>query len=380
MKKFIKMSLVAAVAVAGLSSTSSARTLAEVADNVDVFGYVQLRYDANDQGTAHTSSYTHKEVLGLTGKINDDLSYMFAGANLKADASNDGADYTGFLMVYNYFTYTGIKDTTISAGRQGLDTPLTVVYDPADATSEATGVSLTSKLGPVTLNLAHFSSTDFDTMNTTGTATNKYYEGTGSVTINGGEAYTHVGLSGKVGPVALDAWYADMADVYDTYTVGASAKLKAGDVAISPYARFASADIENNSADQSIAQAGVTVKAGIVGGSIAYGASDKEGGFVTFDKDAKANIQGWNVSLLGKPDSDLTKANLNVDVLSNLNVGINYTKLDTNTATLNDVDEVYAQIKYQMSSNFSAALKLGTIDEDTMEDKDIGRVDLLWLF
>jgi hypothetical protein len=33
-------------------------------------------------------------------------------------------------------------------------------------------------------------------------------------------------------------------------------------------------------------------------------------------------------------------------------------------AALYDIDEVYAQIKYQMSSNFSATLKLGQVEED----------------
>ncbi len=368
MKKFIKMSLVAAVAISGLSSSVSAKTLADVADKVDVFGYVQLRYDENTQGSTNVSSYTHKEVLGLTGKINDDLSYMFAGANLKTDASNTNANYNSFLMVYNYFTYTGIENTSISAGRQGLDTPLTVVYDPADATSEATGLNLTSKLGPVTINAARFSSTNFGLKDV--------YSNPGT-TITGSETYSHLGLSGTAGPVALDAWYATMEDRYDTLTIGASAKLKVGEVSISPYARYTSADIENVSADQSIAQAGVTVKTGIIGGSIAYGESDKQGGWVTFDKDAKANIQGWNVSLLGNADADLVKANLNVDALSNVNVGLNYTSMDVANA---EKSEVYTQIKYQMSSSFSAMLKLGQVKEDTMVDKEIGRVDLLWLF
>lgn len=378
MKKFIKMSLVAAVAISGLSSNVGAKTLADVADKVDVFGYVQLRYDENTQGSTNASSYTHKEVLGLTGKINDDLSYMFAGANLKADTSNDGADYTGFLMVYNYFTYTGIENTSISAGRQGIDTPLTVVYDPADATSEATGISLTSKLGPVTINAARFQSTDFDTMNTSTTSgINKYYNGTGTVNISGGETYSHLGISGKAGPVSLDAWYATMNDVYDTITVGTSAKLKAGDVSISPYARYTTADIEGNNADQSLAKIGMTAKTGIFGAGIGYGKTDKEGGWVTFDKDAKANIQGWNVSLLGNPDADLVKANLNVDALDNVNIALNYTSMDVANA---EKSEVYTQIKYQMSSSFSAMLKLGQVKEDTMVDKEIGRVDLLWLF
>ena len=371
MKKFIKMSLVAAVAVAGLSSSVNAKTIADVAEDVNVFGYVQIRYDDYGQGTDNSSTYTHKAVIGATGKINDDLSYMFAGTAFAPENTSGATAYSSTLLVYNYFTYTGIKDTSISIGKQGLDTPLTTVYDPADATSEGTGVSLTSKLGPVTINAARFASTTFN-------AVAGRYSKPGTA-IDGGESYSHLGLSANVGPVALDAWYADMTDRYDTWTVGASAKLKAGDVAISPYARYASADIDNIDADQSIAQAGVTVKSGIVGGSVAYGSSDKEGGWVTFDKDTKANIQGWNVSLLGNADADLTKANLNVDVLSNVNVAVNYTNLDR-AAGSNDVDEVYAQIKYQMSSNFSAVLKMGTVEEDNTEDKDVGRVDLLWLF
>ncbi|MDC0933740.1 porin [Arcobacteraceae bacterium] len=369
MKKIIKMSLVAATAVSCFTSNVSAKSIADIADSVDVFGYVQIRYDENTQSSDNASSYTHKEVLGVTGKINDDLSYMFAGANLKADKSDDGADYSGFLMVYNYFTYTGIENTSISIGRQGIDTPLTVVYDPADATSEATGVTLTSKLGPVTLNAAHFQSTDFDTVA-------GRYNNPGE-TIDGGESYTHIGLSGKAGPVSLDAWYANMSDRYDTYTVGASAKIKTEEVMVSPYARYTSADVEGINEDQSLSKIGVNIKAGIIGAGIGYGKTDKKGGWVTFDKDAAANIQGWNVSLLGNADADLVKANINVDALPNLNIGLNYTTLDVASV---DKSEVFAQIKYQMSSNFSAMVKIGQIEEDDTNDKEIGRVDLLWLF
>ena len=149
MRKFVKMSLAAAVTLAGLNSSVSANTLTEVADNFDVFGYTlksdatkniiaaknvcahpQGRYDnSNSQDKTSNDSFTHKEVLGATGKLTDNLSYMFAGANLEIDDKNaeKGIGYSSLLMVYNYFTYTGIENTSISAGRQGLDTPLTVV-------------------------------------------------------------------------------------------------------------------------------------------------------------------------------------------------------------------------------------------------------------
>jgi len=376
MRKFIKMSLVAAVAITGLSSSASAKTLADVADNIDVFGYVQLRYDgkSTDDTTApadaNTNSYTHKEVLGLTGKINDDLSYMFAGANLKIDDSSDGADYNNFLMVYNYFTYTGIENTTISAGRQGLDTPLTVVFEPADATSEATGLSLTSKIGPITVNAARFSSTNFD-------AVSGRYSKPGAA-ISGGETYSHLGLTGKVGPVSLDAWYADMEDTYSTWTVGISAQVQAGEVMLNPYARYASADIEDVNEDQSIAQAGIAAKAGIIGGSLAYGKSNKQGSWVTFDKDATANIQGWNISMLGNVDADLLKANLNIDVLQNLNLAVHYTTMDVADVNQN---EIYAQAQYKMANNVTSTVKIGQVDTDSSTDKrDVARVDVLWSF
>lgn len=379
MRKFVKMSLAAAVTLAGLNSSVSANTLTEVADNFDVFGYVQVRYDnSNSQDKTSNDSFTHKEVLGATGKLTDNLSYMFAGANLEIDDKNaeKGIGYSSLLMVYNYFTYTGIENTSISAGRQGLDTPLTVVYDPATATSEANGVSLTSKLADVSINAAYFVNTNFDLgdRNDTTTDTTKF-PGTA---ITGAESYGHIGLTAKAGPATVDAWYATMSDKYDTYTVGAKANIKAGDAMIKPYLRYSAADIDGVNEDNSLWKVGVSAKAGIVGANIDYGQTDKDGGWVTFDNDASANLQGWKLSLLGNADAKLMKAGLNVDVLPNVNLSANYVDLEIANS---DANEVYATATYKITKSITAYARFGQVDDDAKTDKEeFSRVNLLWLF
>lgn len=366
MNRFVKMSLVTAVTLAGFNSNVSANTLAEVANNFDVFGYAQVRYNDSD---ISGSNYTHKEVLGASGKLTDDISYMFAGANLEIDPTNGGVPYSTLLMVYNYFTYTGIENTTISAGKQGVDTPLTVVYDPATATSEANGLSLSTKLGDVNLFAAYFASTNFNYGDKVST-----FPG---VAITGGESYTHVGLNAKLGSVSVDGLYAVMEDRYKAYTLGAKANIDAGSATITPSARYTAADIDGSNVDQELWKVGASVKAGIVGAEVAYGETG-DGGWVTFDADASANLQGWKVSLLGNADSKLMKAGVNVDVLPKLNLSVNYTDMERATS---DINEVYATATYKITKGLTAYVRFAQVDDDLKADKEnVGRANILWLF
>jgi hypothetical protein len=366
MNKLVKMSLVTAVALSGFSSSMSANTLQEVANNFDVFGYAQLRYDdSNTKG----AKYTHKEVLGVTGKLTDDISYMFAGANLEIDDTSAAAPYSGLLMVYNYFTYTGIANTSISAGKVGVDTPLTVVYDPATATSEANGINLTSKLGAVTLTAAYFANTNFDFGDTVGS-----FPGTA---ITGGESYSQVGLSSKLGSVSLDALYASMEDRYSTYTIGASTNIEVGNVKITPSARYTASDIDGVTVDHELWKAGIKIKAGILGAEVAYGQTG-DGGWVTFDTDASANLKGWKVGLLGNDDSKLIKAGLNVDVMPKLNISANYTGMER---AASDVNEIYATATYKITKGLTAYARFAQVDDDLNTEKEnVGRANILWLF
>jgi len=373
MKKFVKMSLVAAVALSAFSSNASARTLDEVAKNFDVFGYANVRYDDNTTdvvGGSNTSSYTHKVVLGATGKLTDDFSYMFAGTAFDVEDTNGNIEYDPLLMVYSYFTYTGIENTSITAGRQGLATPLTVVYDPATATSEADGVSVKTKLGAVNLEAAYFASTNFEY----GDRSASFPGGM----IDGGEEYVHVGLTSNVGPVALDAWYAEMDDKYNVYTVGAKAKFKAASADIMAYGRYTAADIDDVDADQSLWKVGVGAKMGIFGANLDYGQTDEEGGWVTFDSDASVNLKGWKIGLLGNADAELLKVGANVDLLPNLNLSANYVDMEIAD---NGQTEIVGQLSYKITKGVTAAIRFGQVDVDGEDDKrDFGRASILWLF
>ena len=131
MKKFAKMSLVAAVAVAGLSTVSSAKPLAEAIKDVDVSGTVVYRYnDYNDDidgGAGSRTSNNYKIGLTAKAKVNEDVTavtrFLVAGAdggfasgingNSKGlDTQAEGDSNVDVTLSNVYFSYTGLANTT----------------------------------------------------------------------------------------------------------------------------------------------------------------------------------------------------------------------------------------------------------------------------
>ena len=79
MKNIIKMSLVAAVAVAGLTTTSSAANLEDAVKNTQLNGYVRYRLNSNHtDGAEATAVEETKAVMKFTTKVNDSVK-----ANIK---------------------------------------------------------------------------------------------------------------------------------------------------------------------------------------------------------------------------------------------------------------------------------------------------------
>ena len=78
MKKIAKLSLVAAVAVAGLT-TANAQPLEEAIKNVDVSGSVVYRYNDwnNDKSGSlkDASDNNYKIGLNLSSKVNEDVKF-----------------------------------------------------------------------------------------------------------------------------------------------------------------------------------------------------------------------------------------------------------------------------------------------------------------
>ncbi|RXI48443.1 hypothetical protein CRU99_01205 [Malaciobacter mytili] len=413
MKKFAKMSLVAAVAVAGLSTTSSAKALEEAIKNVDVSGTVVYRYDDRAYDVQASDKDTNNYKIGLTlkSKVNDDVTAVtrflvagadggFASLNHTTGTDNDGnkhGDTNVDVTLSNvYFSYTGIANTTVNVGKQGLTTPWTVAIDADGNEQTGTGILALTNVGPVTLAGAYFNQTN---LNASGAVTlDGVAVGDGAKTttyLGGDKNVVTVGAMANIGPVALDAWYLDMQDSFDTFTVGATAKFDLDAVKLSVGARHTALDADKelvNSAfakeDNSLTKVNVGLKAGIFGGSVEYGWTDSEGGLVALDDDANTGMLGWTLNLNGVADAKFLKINANAQVLPSLNLALNYNILDKDKTTTRAEDltdkEYYLQASYQMSKNFGGYIRLGKAELERVNDSDndgtIGRLQVQYSF
>ena len=365
MKKIAKLSLVAAVAVVGFTS-ANATPLEEAIKGVETSGSVVYRYNDynNDVGTGSSASTNYYKVaLNLSSKVNDDVK--FNSRFLASDADNGGLvglntqstgdDNVGVELSNAYFGYTGIQNTTVNVGKQGLTTPWTVAIDSDSNEQTGTGILAMSTLGPVTLAAAYFNQTNLDD--------------SGDINlVDGSEDIATVGAITTLGPVTFDAWYLDAQDVFDSYTFGALAKFDVEGVKLGLDARHTALNLDgSNQPDNSLSKITLTAKAGIVDAKLAYAMTDKEGGLVGLDTDAVTSIQGWSVNANGKADADFWQAVVGVDVLSNLNLSANYVNVDYSTSSTTDVEEeeIYAQLLYKMSKNFSTYVRYGTYTKET---------------
>ena len=324
MKKFVKMSLIAALAVAG--TTASAQPLAEAIKNVDVSGSMTYRYndyqeDVNAAGVDSSSKTTNYYKIGLTlkSKVNDDVTantrFIIGGADggfagLDTQGASDGS--VNVTLTNANFAYTGIANTTVIVGKQGLTTPWTVAVDATGNEQTGTGILALSTVGPVTLAGAYFNQTNVGNSGDVPAALSVNTDEFGAKDI-----YT-VGAMGKIGPVALDAWYLDMADVFDTYTLGANTSFDVGSVTLGGDLRYTSVDLDNNDTDNSLLKATVTAKVGIFDAKVAYATTDKEGGLVALDTDATTSISAWSVDANGKADADYWQVRLGAQILPSL--------------------------------------------------------------
>lgn len=383
MKKIAKLSLVAAVAVAGFT-TANAQPLEEAIKNVDVSGSVVYRYnDYSNDVVGGESAQTNNYKIGanLSSKVNDDLKFNsrfivgnpnnagFAqlgntANNTPANLANNTADLADtdtnaeVSVSHVNFAYTGIKNTTVTAGKQGLATPWTVAIDSDGNEQTGTGILAMTTVGPVTLAGAYFNQTNLDQSGDNVALFN--------VNGEGDEDIATAGAITTLGPVTLDAWYLDAQDRFDSYTVGAKAATELSGVKLGADARYVSLDRENVDVDNSVAKIVLTADAGLIDGKLAYATTDKEGGATALDNDATTTLLGWSLTANNKADADYIQAVLGFDILSNLNLSANYGNVEySKSATVDaEEEEVYAQLLYKMSKNLSTYVRYGTYTKE----------------
>ena len=394
MKKIAKLSLVAAVAVAGLT-TANAQPLEEAIKNVDVSGSVVYRYNDYNNSlpsqanptTPNTNNY--KVALNLSSKVNEDVKFnsrfIVGGADsgfATLDSSDTGDQNVDVTLSHAYFGYTGIANTTVNVGKQGLTTPWTVAIDSDGNEQTGTGILALSTVGPVTLAGAYFNQTNLDD---SGEARTIFNQGARA---SGDQDIATVGAIVAAGPATLDAWYIDANDLFDSYTIGAKAAFDVEGIKLGADARWVSLDLDNNATDNTLAKIVLTADAGLVDAKVAYATTDKEGGTTALDNDATTTLLGWTLTSNGKADADYWQAVLGFDILSNLNLSANYGNVEWTPSanTTKEQEEIYAQLLYKMSKNLTSYVRYGTYTNDTQvngDDKndDVrGRIQVAYTF
>lgn len=425
MRKISKISLVAAVAVAGFS-TANAQPLEEAIKNVDVSGSVVYRYDnfhnkeksSNGVVTSdreNTDVNRYKIGLNLSSKVNDYVKFnsrFIVGskanggwASLNAGKENNTDNVQGFdgqadVSLSNaYFGFTAIPNTVVNIGKQGLTTPYTVATDINGNEQTGTGILALSTFGPVTAGLGYFNNTNLNESSeinlTQGLGLDTFPNGANGV-INGGQDVYVATVQGDLDFVKLEAWYLGHQENFNTYTLAATSNIDLAENAkIGLEARYVNLSLTNDGrnglANTYNAGLGTTLtgadfekknemfrfavdgKFSIVNARLAYTKTGKDGGLTALDQDAKNTSLGWAITSNGVANADYIQAALGADILDNLNFTLHYGQLkskeDANATQIriltDDIKakEVYGQLTYKMSKNLSTYLRYGTYDE-----------------
>ncbi|WP_417326193.1 porin [Halarcobacter sp.] len=388
MKKFAKMSLVAAIAVAG--TTASAQPLAEAIKNVDVSGTVAYRYNDYEEKNINDDSEStnnYKIAVNLKSKVNDDVTantrfIIGAAGGDAASLRNHGTDTAAGNGDQNVdvtlsevnFTYTGLANTSITVGKQGLATPFTLHRDAMGNEQTGTGILAQTNFGPLTLAGAYFNQTNLNV---------NVGEMSNSLDLDGSENVVVAGAILNIAGITADAWYVDLQDVLDAYTIGLAASYKISEVSLNPYARYTALELNGTSDDNKLWKVGMRAQMGIFGAHLGYGKTDDEGGVTSLDYSAATGYdEHWRVTLSGQKDADVIYADVNAQVTDTINLSLNYSDLD-NDSTDTQETEIYGQVKYDMSSNFYTFVRFGQYEVDQAGDdidSSIGRVHVQYSF
>ncbi|PWE20959.1 hypothetical protein DF188_07205 [Aliarcobacter skirrowii] len=402
MKKFTKLSLVAAVAVAGLSS-ANAKPLEEAIKDVEVSGSVVYRYDNFDndkiKGTnGRTENNQYKIGLNLSSKVNDYVKFNSRfivgdkhnmgwasatgngkGLSAKKDGVGDGSADVNLSQAY--FGLTAIPNTVVNVGKQGLTTPYTVAVDQNGNEQSGTGILALTTVGPVTAGAGYFNATNLD----------KSGEATGL--IKGGSDVYVATLQGDLDFVKLEAWYLGVQDTLNSYTLAATGNIElAPEAKLGLEARYVNLKLDNDTGitgddrKNDMFRLAVNGKVSIVNARVAYTQTGKHGGQTATDQDAKNASLGWAINSFVE-DASYWQAALGADILDNLNFTVHYGNLksDKNAGDTKE-EEVYGQLTYKMSKNLSTYVRYGNYTEETRStgDKNIdqnrGRIQVAYTF
>jgi hypothetical protein len=356
MKKIAKLSLVAAVAVAGMTS-ASASSLEEAIKGVDVSG--QFRYRVQEKttdaaGNSTNTAGTDVEIeVGVKVPVNDNVTAVF-----KIDNANDDTDAVtkGNVTIEDYYFSYANSGLTVNFGQQNIPGRIT---DGA----QGDGIVALYNMGAFTVGGAAFL--------------------TNSLTSNE-DVYSVIAM-GNVGPVSLLGQYADVIGAAKTYNLKADASIEMVKAGV----EYTESDIDKNhpsytteatSDDRSTLKAYISGNVGIVSAKLSYAKTGDNGsGSVAEELEAASEALLWNVGTSGRADYDAFTIDASIALTDKVALRAAYTDGEEGTGANNDVTETLGQISYKMSKNLNTYFRYADV-EDKGTDYNRGRIEVRYTF
>ena len=232
--KLTKISLAALVSLGAFSSIASATPLEEAIKNVDLSGMARYRYTHTHEykkqqkdvykknGSADGNGHNFKMITNFKAAIDDNffgvvgLRYNATdGSGDNAGAGTDKTNTTGTFGVHQFYLGYKIGGTTITAGKQTIDS-----YFTDDAIG--TGVRVVNEdIEGLTL-----TALAFDALEGNGESDGKLYDAAVTNKLDRydvGNLYA-AGIAGSFNPVSFQLWYGTLTNLADVLAADVSAK------------------------------------------------------------------------------------------------------------------------------------------------------------
>lgn len=378
MKKIAKLSLVAAVAVAGLSSANAA-SLEEAIKGVDVSG--QFRFRAQDMsdkvnGATRTSANNGTDVeveVGVKVPVTDTVTAVF-----KIDNANDDTDNStkANVQIEDYYFSYAQDALTVNFGQQNIPGRMT---DGA----QGDGVVALYNLGSVTLGAAAFMT------NSVGVSTAVQGLGLAANGVKSQDVYSVIAM-GNVGPVSLLGQYATVTDILDAYNVKADASVGPAKLGV----EYTESELDSKVAntlgltatkdDRSTLKAYASAKMGIFSAKLVYAETGKNGSG-SIDNQTTANTETpselllWNIGTANRADADMILVDASAAVTSKISLRAAHLTGEQGNGANNEIKETLGQISYKVAKNLNTYIRYSDV-EDQGTDYTRGRVEVKYSF
>lgn len=420
--KLLKLSLVAALAAGALATTASAVPLEEAIKDVDVSGFMRLRYTAdeadksvnNEKKKVSDAKWNIKSVIDFKAKVDDNFfavagvrygndggateyGYNSGNGNFGGGVYNNTAD-DQFDMYRAYIGYT-VGNTTVQLGRQNVFSFFT-----DDMYGDGLFV-LNSDIQGLTLGALWMDALEQDgDISSNGLDAGELLEdptlkGQDAIHVLTGKRVTDhdlygVGAIGSYDPVSFQLWYAYLNDVVGLFAVELGANFDVNDdVTVGLKGQYGFANFDNDFADTIGVDDsdffGFEASANIYffdmsAGYVNYSASDDESVSLSSFEDSgsfiKAGEELVDYALYeGKNDYWFVTAGVTIPD-TGLRIGADYVDGSFGEDGDYDASEVVARIDYKYNEKLKFKTWYSYIDQDSGDDDNRFRFEAKYSF